>query len=60
MLQVHPASASLIGSDVLPKAIDLFKSHLLQGMALEVISNSNLYTSFLPLYDDFPCVRIRC
>eukprot|EP01114_Cavostelium_apophysatum_P003685 TRINITY_DN1379_c0_g1_i2.p1 TRINITY_DN1379_c0_g1~~TRINITY_DN1379_c0_g1_i2.p1 ORF type:complete len:1235 (-),score=414.71 TRINITY_DN1379_c0_g1_i2:42-3746(-) len=39
MLQVFPGSATLIQQDVLPKAIDLFKSHLLQGLALDSLLN---------------------
>lgn len=39
MLQVSPASASLVSTDVLQKSVDLFRSNLLQGLALESLLN---------------------
>jgi len=39
MLQVYPSSAQTVATDALPKAVELFKSHLLQGLALESLLN---------------------
>jgi len=35
ILDIHPNSAATIGDEILPKALDLMKSSLLQGLALE-------------------------
>jgi len=39
ILQVNPSSASTVGTEILPRSMDLLKSTLLQGLALESLLN---------------------